>query len=138
MANIQAEERSTSSLIANVIGDVQTLLRDELHLAKTEVTQEFAKGKRNLVQNSVALFFACYGAVLLGVSLSYLLVEFGLPWWASYGLLAILFGGGGIAALALLSRNQKRMNVIPRQTIANVKETVSDVKENVKWIRKAN
>lgn len=138
MANTHTEERSTSSLIANVIGDVQALLRDEMRLAKTEISAEIARGKKNLALDTVAICLMTYGVVLLGASLSYILVELGLPWWASFGVLALLFGGGGAGLFMYLSSNKQKMKYIPRETVESIKETVETVRENVQWIRKPN
>lgn len=138
MASTHAEERSTSSLIANVIADVQLLLRDEMRLAKTEISAEIAKGKKNLAMSTVAIALMIYGVVLLGISLVYLLVAIGLPLWASFGVLAILFGSGGAGMLMYQRSHQSKMHIVPRETVQNIKETVETVRENVQWIRKPN
>ncbi len=138
MASPLAEERSTSSLIANVIADMQLLLRDEMRLAKTEISTEITKGKKNLALSTVAIALMIYGVVLLGISLVYLLVAVGLPLWASYGVLAFLFGGGGAAMLMYRQSHQSNMSYIPRETVQNIKETADTVRENVQWNRKPN
>jgi len=118
-----------ASLLGGIVNDIQTLVRQEITLAKTEMIREWEKAKTAAGSLAVGAAFLALGAALLCVSVVCVLHEVaGLPWWVSF-----LIVGGVLAALGAVlfsaGRNQAtHVNVIPPQT-------AETMKENVEWIR---
>jgi hypothetical protein len=120
---------SMASLLGGIVSDVQTLVRQEIALAKTEMLREWDKAKTAAGSMAAGAAILALGGILLCVSVVGVLHEVaGLPWWASF-----LIVGGVLAVLGAMlfgtGRNQAaHVNVIPPQT-------AETMKENVEWIR---
>jgi len=122
---------SLTSLVSGIVTDLQTLIRQEVTLARTEVKQEWDKTK------SAAAAMAA-GAVLCaiaGLMLCFMLVYFlnwlnpdALPLWACYLIVAVVFGFLGGICLAAGRTKANQVHVIPPQT-------AETMKENVQWIQ---
>jgi Putative Actinobacterial Holin-X, holin superfamily III len=122
-------DRSTGELVQQLSEQVSRLIRDELRLARLELSD---KGKRAGI--GAGLFgggglLGAYGvaAVIAAVALALALV---LPAWAAALIVgAVLLAAAGL--LALLGRNQVRRATppVPQQTIESVKADVDVVKE---------
>jgi hypothetical protein len=123
------DEPSLGELFADLARNTTTLVRQEVELAKTEMSQKAAR-----VGKDVA-FLAIGGAVLYAGFLTLLaaliigLGQLGLPWWLSallVGLVVAAVGGfliqQGLTAL-------RRENLAPQQTIATLKEDAEWAKE---------
>jgi hypothetical protein len=118
-----------AALLGGIVSDIQTLIRQEIALAKTEIVREWDKAKTAAGSMAVGAAVLALGGVLLCLTVVCVLREVALlPWWASFlivgGVLAVLG-----AVLFYTGRNKAaQVNVIPPQT-------VETMKENVQWIR---
>jgi Putative Actinobacterial Holin-X, holin superfamily III len=119
---------SMASLLGGIVSDIQTLVRQEIALAKTEMLREWDKAKTAAGSLAVGAAFLVLGGILLCVSVVCVLHEVaGLPWWASFLIVGGVLAGIG-AGLFFIGRNQAAdVNVIPPQTAATMKE-------NVEWM----
>lgn len=120
---------SLTQLVGGIVTDVQTLLRQELQLAKTEVLQEWTKTKAaaRLLMAGTALLIV--GLLLLCLMLVYLLQRLtGLELWACFAIVGAAFALGGGALLGWGGSKAADVNVIPPQT-------AETLKENVRWLK---
>jgi hypothetical protein len=120
---------SMASLFGGIVSDIQTLVRQEIALAKVEMIREWDKAKIAAGSMAAGAAFLALGGLLLGLTVVCVLHEVaGLPWWASFLIIGGAFTGLG-AVLFYTGRNRAaQVNVIPPQT-------VETLKENVQWIR---
>ncbi len=117
-----ADPRSTGEILKDLAGDVQTLVRQEIELAKHEITD----GIKGMVQAAAlgiaGAVMSLYALGFLGATVAHAL-EGVLPAWAAWG---IVFLGFLLIAVALFltarSRAQKS-NVAPEKTKASIEET---------------
>lgn len=125
-----ARERSIGSLFKELRDEMTTLLRQELALAKTEMSEKVSKASRNTTYIALggAICFAGLLFLLIGASaLIYVgLVYAGLSHYLS-GWLAPVITGAVVAVIgyAMLQKGistLKRMSVTPDQTIESLKE----------------
>ena len=121
------EDRSVGALVREVAGDLSTLLRQELALAKAEVTQEAKKGGAAagmLGGSGVAAHL-----LLLFLSLA---VMFGLGAVVHLGWAALIVAAvWGVVAAVLFATGRKRL----QQVEPVPQQTVETVKEDVQWAR---
>jgi protein-S-isoprenylcysteine O-methyltransferase Ste14 len=131
--------QSMASLLGGIVSDIQTLIRQELALARTEIQREWDKAKTAAGSMAVGSAILALGGILLCLMVVHLLAwAFGYPgpgkeWalWVSYlivgGVLAVLG-----AVLFYTGRNKAgQVNVIPPQT-------AETMRENVEWLQNPN
>lgn len=121
------EDRSLGELLAELTQEVVTLVRQEIALARTEMSQKAAHiGKQvGLLAAGGALAYAGLLAIVAAVVI--LLDRAGLPLWLSALLVGIVITGIG----GILVRNGlnalKRQDLAPRQTLESLKALKEDV-----------
>ena len=122
-------EPSLTQLMSELVSDAKELLRQEVALAKYEISQEVSKTKVALISLGTGIGIGAIGALLLILMLVHLLNAFAaLPLWACYGIV-----GGVLAIIGVL------MVYTGKNKIAHIgmvpEQTVETMKENVRWIR---
>ena len=121
--------QSMASLLGGIASDIQTLVRQEITLAKTEMLREWDKAKTAAGSMAVGAAVLALGGFFLCVTVVCVLAEVAkLPWWASF-----LIVGGALAVLGLVlfytgKNKAAQVNVIPPQT-------AETMRENAQWIR---
>ncbi len=94
------DERSVGELVSDVSQKVSTLVREEIQLAKTEVSEKVSQLARGAAVGAAAGVFAFLGLILLMHAIAWLLNElfFGDDIWLGFLIEAVLFFA--IAAIA--------------------------------------
>jgi hypothetical protein len=116
-------EPSLGELFGRVTGDLSTLVRQEIQLAKVEITQEVrTAGKAGGLLGGSAL--TGYLALLfVSVALALGLAEL-VPAWVAFLIVGALYG---IAAAVLMSKGRQELehvDPVPQQTVETLKEDV--------------
>jgi hypothetical protein len=127
---VTKEERSLGDLFSELAAETSTLVRQEVALAQTELTQKATKVGKNVgflvVGGAVgyAALLAIIAAVIIG------LANF-IPAWAS----ALIVGAVvGIVAYLLISsalNELKKTDLTPRETVETLKEDAQWLKNQV-------
>jgi len=120
---------SLASLLGGIVGDIQTLVRQEIALARSEMVREWDKAKTAAGSLAAGAVILALGGFFLCVTVACVLAEVvGLPWWASFLIVGGAFTGVG-AVLFLVGRSKAaEVHVVPPQT-------AETMKENVEWIK---
>ena len=125
MANNEA--RSISTILEDIIANVQTIIRSEVRLAKAEMQEEGIKAGK-------ASGIAASGAVLALYSIGFLLLacvyalEIAVAPWLAALIVTVLVG---VIAAVLLNVGMKRIKrVDPRPD-----KTIHSIKENLEWAK---
>jgi uncharacterized membrane protein YqjE len=124
-------DRPTGELVKDLSTQVSTLVRQELELAKVELT---AKGKQAGIGAGMfggAGLFALYGVGALVATAILALSTALAPWLSALIVAVVLFAVAGVMALMGKSRTQRATPLAPEQTVATVKEDVRYTKEHV-------
>lgn len=122
VAPAAADPRSTGEIVKDLVGDVQTLVRQEIELAKHEITD----GIKGMVQAAV---FAIVGAVMMLYALGFLgatiahALENVLPAWAAWGIVFLGFLLIAIVAFLIARSRAQNSDVSPEKTKASIEET---------------
>lgn len=115
-------------LVNDALGDVSSLVRSEIALAKAEVSADAKKAGKAGAMFGAAGFVAVLGVVFLLHTIAQGLIALGLAPWLSYLIVTLLlFVVAGI--LALVGKAAlKNFKGKPELAIASAKETVDAVK----------
>jgi xanthine/uracil permease len=124
------DDRSIGELFADLTRQMSTLLRQEVQLAKVEMTEKASKAGRDVGSLAVggAVAYAGFLAILAGLVI--LLAEI-VPWWLSAMIvgLAVIVIGYVLIQRGLSSLKQE--DLAPRQTIESLREDAEFAKEKV-------
>ena len=124
------EERSLGDLFSELATETSTLVRQEVALAQTELTQKATSVGKNVgflvVGGAVgyAALLAILAAAIIGLANV-------LPWWAAALIVGVVVG---IVAFLLISsalKALKETNLTPNQTVETLKEDAEWLKNQV-------
>jgi uncharacterized membrane protein YqjE len=120
-------ERSIASLLKDIVGNLQQIIRAEVRLAKVEVAGELTKARQAMVLLALGGLFGVLALALLLLGAVYLLAHVVQP-WVSAVLVALGTGAIGGALAAVGARQLKRVSLPPART-------VTSVQENIQWAK---
>jgi uncharacterized membrane protein YqjE len=120
-------ERSMGTVLSEIVGDLQGIVRAEVRLARAEVKEELAAARRGTI------FFAG-GAMVLALALALVLLAlvYALatvwPAWAAALAVAGLTAAAGAALMAAGRRAFSAVELPPPRT-------ATTVRENIQWAK---
>lgn len=121
------EERSTTELLTDIVGNIQEIVRFEAQLMKAEVREEAGKAGRAATLLAGGAIFALFGAFFVFFCLMFVAALF-LPAWLS----ALLVGMAlFLAAAVLISIGRERW----KNLHGKPERTIDSLKENLQWAR---
>ena len=124
------QERSIGELFGQLTQDISLLVRQETHLAKTEIQEKISRASRDLVALAAGGIVALIGGFALAAAIILLLVDpVGLEPWVAALLVGVLLAGGGYVMLQKGLRDLKTVDPAPRRTVESVKEDIQAIKE---------
>ena len=126
-------DEPVSDLLKQVSDEAQTLVRQEIRLAKAEMTgkgKEIGVGAGLVGGAGYTLHLAGLGLMLC---LIFALATAMAAWLAALVVTVAFVAVAGVLALAGKKRIQKAGPPIPEATIESVKQTIETVKEEAKW-----
>ena len=121
------EANSVGDLLGRVTGDLSTLLRQELELAKVELRQEAAKAGKAGGLFGGAGVLGHLTVAFLALALTFALGNVMDLGWAALIVAALL----AVGTVVLVSRGRTQL----RQITPVPQQTVETVKEDVQWAR---
>lgn len=128
--DIAKEDRSIGELFSELTTEASTLIRQEIALAQTEITQKATTIGKNvgfLVVGGVigyAALLVILAAIIIG------LANF-LPLWGAALLVGVVVGIVAAVLISMALKNLKNTDLKPKETIASVKEDAKWLKEQV-------
>ena len=124
-------ERSFSDVLESIVGNVQTIIRSEIQLAKTEVKEETAKAARATGILAAGGLLGLYAGGFLLLTIVRALENVTPPWLASL-IVAVVVGVAAFVAINAGRTPMKHVRPAPDKTIKTVKENVEWVKDQTK------
>jgi hypothetical protein len=119
---------SFAGLIRGILVDLQTLIREELALARAEIREQATKAKAAAFSFGVAAGALLFGATFLLIAIAIGVADLlNLPAWAGFLIVAVLLSLVGFIALSSGRRQLREVHAVPE-------ETVTTLKENSEWI----
>jgi hypothetical protein len=123
------EDRSLGELLGDLTREMTTLLRHEVTLARTEMTQKAARVGKDVGMLAAGGAVAYAGLFALLAALIGLLAHAGMPWWGAALLVGVVVTaiGGWLVQNSLAAL--RHVELTPQQTLESLKEEKS-------WINK--
>ena len=118
------EEPSLGELFADLTREMTTLVRQEVHLATTEVSQKASDIGKNVAFLAVGGAIAYAGLLAVIAAVIMVFASF-LPWWLSAFIVGVAIAGVGYFMVQKGLDALKHMDVAPRRTINTLKEDVT-------------
>jgi hypothetical protein len=122
-------ERPVGDLVKEATEQAQTLVRQEIELAKAELG---AKGKKAGIGAGMFGGAGLFGLFAFGALTAAFIgaVDLAVPFWAAALIVAVVYGAiAGVLALTGKNKVQEATPPVPEQTVDNVKEDVAWTKQ---------
>jgi amino acid transporter len=122
MMQERKDERSLGELFGDLAKDTSTLVRQEVQLAKTELTQKASAVGKDAGMIAAGGFVAYAGLLALIATLIIALGQLGVPWWLASLIVGVVVCAVGYILIQRGISAIKRTNMAPQQTIQTLKE----------------
>jgi uncharacterized membrane protein YqjE len=123
------DDPSVAELLTRLSEQSTRLIRDELELAKVEITDKVRHAGVGAGMFGAAGVLAWFGLGAL-IATAILALSLALPaWLAALVVTVLVFAAAGVAALAGRRQVQEAAPPVPRETIDSVERDVAEVKE---------
>lgn len=125
-------ERSVGELLGDLMHETTTLVRQEITLAKNEMTQKAAQAGKDVAALAVGGAVAYVGLLAIVAAVILLLIHAGVTPWVAALLVGIVVVAIGSAMVAKGLQALKHSDVAPRQTMETLKEDAQWAKNQIK------
>lgn len=125
------DDRSLGDLFAELAQETGTLVRQEVALARVELTQKASVLGRDVAFLAVGGAVAYAGFLAIMAAAIIALAKAGLPWWLSALLVGLVVAGVGYAFVARARTALQHADLAPRQTVETLKEDREWAKEQI-------
>jgi|SRR4051812_5628020 amino acid transporter len=122
MMQERKDERSLGELFGELAKETSTLVRQEVQLAKTEMTQKASAVGKDAGMVAAGGFVAYAGFLALIATLIIALGQLGVPWWLSALIVGVIVVAVGYLLIQRGLNAIKQTNMAPQQTIQTLKE----------------
>jgi len=117
----EVRERSLTDLVGEITGDIQRLIRDEVRLARVELTQSLREAAVGFAGVIVAAAMAYLGIWFAGLAV-FSAIALAIPGWAAAMAVAVGFFIIAGIALAVGYQRLRPSRLRPEQTIQSLEE----------------
>lgn len=125
-----SSEKTMAGLIVDILNDGQTLLFQEIQLAKHEIQDEVRKTVAASVSLAAGAAIALVGGLLIVLMLVHLLnAVTELPLWACYAIVGVLLSVIAGVLINVAVKKLKDIHIVPARTVETLKENVQWFKE---------
>lgn len=129
---VNKEDRSIGELFADLAKESSVLVRQEVALAKAEMTQKAGEVGKDIGFLAVGGLVLYAGLLAIIAAIIIVLGTVGVPWWLSALLVGLIVAGVGYFLVQKGLKALKRENLAPRQTIQTLKDDAEWAKEQVR------
>lgn len=124
-------DRSILTVLADIVGDVQQIIRAEFRLAKVELSEELVKARRRAMMAAAGLVLVILSLGVLALSAVWALALVLPPWAAALVVGASLAVIGGAITMIGIKRISQ-VQLPPEKTVASIKENIQWAKTRVR------
>ena len=125
----QQDNRSLGELFADLARDTGTLVRQEVALARTELTQKATQAGKDVGFLVAGGAVAYAGFLLILAAIAVGLGQLGVPWWLAALLVGVIVAIVGAVLVQRGLAALRRESLAPERTLETLKEDVAWAKE---------
>ena len=125
------QERPLSELFGDLANEIGTLIRQEVSLAKIEISEKAASVGKQVLKLAVGGAIA-YAAFLTAIATLVILFALMIPWWAAALVIAVVVGIVGTALVQNALSTLKQIDLTPTRTVRTLKEDAQWAKAQMK------
>jgi protein-S-isoprenylcysteine O-methyltransferase Ste14 len=127
----ETAEKSLGEIVSEVSQKASLLVREEIELAKAEVTTKVTRIGKGVAAFGAAAFIALLGLIFVFETLAWGVADwFGLKQWVGYGIVTILlFVVAGLAAFVGARFVKRGSPPVPEMAIEEAKKTRETLEE---------
>jgi len=126
--DLHRNDRSLGELVSDLSQQTSELIRQEMRLAKAELSEKFADISRHALMIGAAIAFGLAAIVAVAGAVTLLIINFGVDPWLAAVITAVV-----MAAIAFVCA-QSGLSALRKTTIAPV-ETMQSIKETTQWLK---
>jgi hypothetical protein len=127
---IAKEEQSLGALFSELAGETSLLVRQEVALAKTELTQKATVVGKNIGFLAVGGLVG-YAALLAIIAAAIIGLANFVPAWASALIVGVVVGIVAVVLILSALNSLKKTNLTPTETVESIKEDAQWLKNQV-------
>jgi hypothetical protein len=121
---------SIGGLIRGILNDLRTLIREEIALARVEISEQAGRARAAAMSFGVAAAALAFGGIFLLIALAIGIADLlNWPVWTGFLIVAVVLSVVGMFTLSSGRKQLQTFHAVPE-------ETVSTLKENSEWIAK--
>jgi hypothetical protein len=124
------EERPLGELFSDLVNETTTLVRNEVALAKVELTQKASKVGRNIGSLVVGGAIA-YAALLALGAAAIMLLSNAMPGWVAALIVGLIVAGVAWLLISKAITELKRTELTPHETVDSLKEDAQWIKDQI-------
>jgi hypothetical protein len=129
MAELQHND-SIGSLVRGVLLDIRDLMREEIALARVEISEQAGRAKLAAASLGAAAVALAFGGTFLLIALAVGIADLlNWPVWTGFLIVALLLSIGGLIMLSMGRKKLRSVQPVPE-------ETVRTLKENSEWLKR--
>ncbi|MDQ3850141.1 MAG: phage holin family protein [Actinomycetota bacterium] len=129
----ELRDQPISDVVKQVSDDASTLVRQEIRLAKAEMTEKAKQVGVGAGMLGAAGYLSALATLALMLCLIFVLATFLPAWLAALIVTLVFLAAAGALAVAGKTRIKKAGPPVPEQAVESVKQTIETVKEDAKW-----
>ncbi|MDQ3704016.1 MAG: phage holin family protein [Chloroflexota bacterium] len=129
---VNQDDRSLGELFADLAKESSVLVRQEVALAKAEMTQKAGQVGKDIGFLAVGGLVLYAGLLAIIAAIIIVLGTIGVPWWLAALVVGVIVAGVGYFLVQRGLQALKRENLAPKQTIETLKEDAEWAKEQVR------
>jgi len=123
-------QESLGGLIRGILMDLRTLIREEIALARVEISEQVTRARTAAVSFGIALGALLFGGIFLLIAIAMGIADLlNWPAWTGFLIVAVLLALIGFVTLSSGRKKLQTVHAVPE-------ETVTTLKENSEWIAK--
>ena len=124
------DERPLGELFSNLVNETTSLVRNEVALAKVEITQKATKVGRNVGALVVGGAIA-YAALLAFGAAVIMLLSNAMPGWVAALIVGLIVAGVAWLLISKAITELKRTELTPQETVESLKEDAQWIKDKI-------
>jgi hypothetical protein len=126
----RTDDRPLGELFSDLINETTTLVRNEVALAKVEITQKATKVGRNVGSLVVGGAIA-YAALLALGAATIMFLSRAMPAWVAALIVGLIVAGVAWLLISKAITELKRTELTPQETVDSLKEDAQWIKDQI-------